>query len=451
MNNKIICGIAGILAVALIAGAVVSVRAKNSSEEQNGGTMSEVNDQNSDETSGKFNSVQGKIKMSSVYTRLSDSRKYLLLVTAFDLEEASKKGADVIGYVIDNESVKSNTYYERFTVGAVSFSPESIFGENYADYKLIIQEIELPAEDKTYSVCAFIGKTDGEETEFLSVSNTATYTYTYAESDTGISEMTVYYGDSLQDIGTIEYEKDMTWAEYVTSSYNTAKFYLNEEVCNGALLQCINVKINGTEYEAWKGRERITATLAMTESVDEYDGKKGLFLVEKTEETAKNATASAFRLSYPATNEELEGVRESIEENDYYTFLSYRPMTKSYDEWYAIYTEYGGEIQTTQDHDECDSVVVLRSLRYSKPYLLTLNTGRADGKDYTWSEWVKSAYNTAGAYIANGYVHLPKDENCAGISYGLNSLNENGIQTSVVPTDKVREHFLVFACVDYGS
>ena len=105
--------------------------------------------------------TETSLDLKAVKSKVSTDNGHLLLIAAFDYSKLEIEGSYTMGFSVNGVetgeiaacynavNVKTATGYTRVEAG-------DIYGEDYADYKLIVYEIEVPSGSTTYNVRVYI-------------------------------------------------------------------------------------------------------------------------------------------------------------------------------------------------------------------------------------------------------------------------------------------------------
>jgi hypothetical protein len=133
----------------------------------------------------------------SVSKPTADGKYYMLLVTAFNLEEFEALGYKnpSIGYTIQAENEEagyyfSDKYYEAVVLGGVRYDAEAIYNDAaYADYKLIVYELPEYQPSTAYTYQAQMKENEEVKHSSEEKKSSARYNLTLNLGDTEITSL----------------------------------------------------------------------------------------------------------------------------------------------------------------------------------------------------------------------------------------------------------------------
>jgi hypothetical protein len=287
-NRRIaLAATAGLCAVAAIGGVVSLLSAKDEAGSSfilsgNYDCITAFADEQSAETSGSTETVETSNSAATVITTtkylMSTNNEYMLLVTAFDYE-AVKDTASLVGYIINGKEDSSNIYYSAIVFSSeASKNAEDIFGEQAANYGLIVTEMKYDAKtDYTYN--AFISGVDGNGKKIIAENqkkNTAAGSRLTVTLKDGVSELYATYNAK-----TAAWE--INWADYVTFNKDGVEVY--SKVLSGENVS-FKFKANGLTatytFDVWYAIDSIESFMAISNELSgnyklvddiDFDGK----------------------------------------------------------------------------------------------------------------------------------------------------------------------------------
>ncbi len=213
-----------------------------------------------------------EITLLETKAKVSLDDKYLLLITGFDAANLKSNGLYYIGYKYTVDGVEVDTarevgadaakYYATITLRTdledesktQVVTPEMIYGETYADYKLIVHEIEFTttfSEEKSHlsDIYAYIDEVEqvGEEYEVVNSSSGEKYQDKdeYRIENGNFENGLTGWTRSNNDIGDV-IDSDCYWAERVSFNKSGEHLFSAYTVINSEYAESGNEGAKGT-------------------------------------------------------------------------------------------------------------------------------------------------------------------------------------------------------------